>query len=356
MASKTAATPVDTWLESLWDAKGTDLLLTAGAYPLIRVDGDLRPADETGRRLAPEDTEAALHELLTDRQLETFAEGHELDFSFSWRGHARIRGNVFRQRGAVAIALRMIPRDIPSFADLGTPEIVQRFADMRQGLVFVTGPTGSGKSTTLASMIDWINHNRPVHIVTIEDPIEYVHEHGLAAVNQREVGEDTASFADALRAALREDPDVILVGEVRDLESIRFCLTLAETGHLVFATLHTNDTSQAMDRLIDVFPGDQQPQIRVQLASTLTGVVYQRLLPRVGGGMVAAYEVLVGTTPVRNLVKEAKSNQLRNQILTGQRDGMQTLEMSMTALVQAGVVAQEEAAARSLFPREVNAP
>jgi twitching motility protein PilT len=355
MASKTVATAVDTWLESLWDAKGTDLLLTAGAYPLIRVDGDLRPADETGRRLDPQDTEAALHELLSDRQRETFAEGHALDFSFSWRGHARIRGNVFRQRGAVAIALRMIPRDIPSFEDLGTPEIVQRFADMRQGLVFVTGPTGSGKSTTLASMIDWINRNRPVHIVTIEDPIEYVHEHGRAAVNQREVGEDTASFADALRAALREDPDVILVGEVRDLESIRFCLTLAETGHLVFATLHTNDTSQAMDRLIDVFPGDQQPQIRVQLASTLTGVVYQRLLPRIGGGMVAAYEVLVGTTPVRNLVKEAKSNQLRNQILTGQRDGMQTLEMSLTSLVKAGVVAQEEAVARSLFPREVNA-
>src|SRR3954454_13165730 len=346
---------VDTLLEALWDAKGTDLLLTAGARPLIRVDGDLRPAEGHDDPLSPEDTKAAAHELLSDRQREAFAEGHELDFSFSWRGHARIRGNAFRQRGAVAVALRMIPRDIPSFEDLGTPPVVQRFAKLRQGLVFVTGPTGSGKSTTLASMIHWINQNRPVHIVTIEDPIEYVHEHGVAAVNQREVGEDTASFAGALRAALREDPDVILVGEVRDLESIRFCLTLAETGHLVFATLHTNDTSQAMDRLIDVFPGDQQPQIRVQLASTLTGVVYQRLVPRIGGGQVAAYEVLVGTTPTRNLIKEAKTNQLRNQILTGQRDGMQTLEMSLTSLVKSGVVSQEEATARSLFAREINA-
>ena len=353
MPARAKAATVDALLESLWDAKGTDLLLTAGAFPLIRVDGALRPVDGIEQRLEPADTEAALGELLSDRQRDVFADGHELDFSFSWRGHARIRGNVFRQRGAVAIALRMIPRDIPSFDDLGTPAIVQRFAELRQGLVFVTGPTGSGKSTTLASMVDWINRNRPVHIVTIEDPIEYVHEHGCAAVNQREVGEDTASFAAALRAALREDPDVILVGEVRDLESIRFCLTLAETGHLVFATLHTNDTSQAMDRLIDVFPGDQQPQIRVQLASTLTGVVYQRLLPRIGGGMVAAYEVLVGTTPVRNLVKEAKTNQLRNQILTGQRDGMQTLEMSLTALVKAGLVSHEEAVARSQFPREV---
>jgi twitching motility protein PilT len=353
MASKGKATSVDALLESLWDAKGTDLLLTAGALPLIRVDGDLRPVEGVEQRLEPSDTDAALEELLSARQLEAFAEGHELDFSFSWRGHARIRGNAFRQRGAVAVALRMIPRDIPSFEDLGTPPVVQRFAEMRQGLVFVTGPTGSGKSTTLASMIDWINRNRPVHIVTIEDPIEYVHEHGRAAVNQREVGEDTGSFAGALRAALREDPDVILVGEVRDLESIRFCLTLAETGHLVFATLHTNDTSQAMDRLIDVFPGDQQPQIRVQLASTLSGVVYQRLLPRIGGGLVAAYEVLVGTTPVRNLVKEAKTNQLRNQILTGQRDGMQTLEMSLSALVKDGVVSHDEAVSRSVYPKDI---
>jgi twitching motility protein PilT len=230
---------------------------------------------------------------------------------------------------------------------------VQRFAELKQGLVFVTGPTGSGKSTTLASIIDWINTNRAVHIITVEDPIEYVHEHKRSAVNQREVGEDTETFAAALRSCLREDPDVILVGEMRDLESIRFALTLAETGHVVFATLHTNDTAQAVDRLIDVFPGDQQPQIRVQLASTLTGVVYQRLVPRIDGGMVAAYEVLTGTVPVRNLVKEGKASQLRNNIVMGMHDGMQTLEMSLTELVAAGVVSYEDAVARSLFPRDV---
>jgi twitching motility protein PilT len=276
-----------------------------------------------------------------------------MDFSFSWRGDARIRGNAFRQRGAVAVALRMIPRTIPSFDELGTPDLVRRFAELKQGLVFVTGPTGSGKSTTLASIIDWINTNRAVHVITVEDPIEYVHQHKRSAVNQREVGEDTDSFASALRSCLREDPDVILVGEMRDLESIRFALTLAETGHVVFGTLHTNDTAQAVDRLIDVFPGDQQPQIRVQLASSLTGVIYQRLVPRIGGGMVAAYEVLYGNTPVRNLVKEGKSSQLRNQIVTGQRDGMQTLEMSLTELVGAGVVSYDEAVARSLYPRDV---
>ena len=343
---------VDHLLQALWSAGGTDLLLTAGTAPLLRVDGELRPADGSAV-LTPDDTLALAESLLTDRQRETFAASNELDFSFSWRGNARVRGNAFRQRGAVAVALRMIPRDIPTFDQLGLPLVVQRFAALKQGLVFVTGPTGSGKSTTLASMIDWINTNRAVHMLTIEDPIEYVHEHKRSAVNQREVGEDTESFPQALRSALREDPDVILVGEMRDLESIRFALTLAETGHLVFATLHTNDTAQAVDRLIDVFPGDQQPQVRVQLASTLTGVVYQRLLPRVGGGLVAAYEVLVGTTPVRNLVKEGKTNQLRNQIITGQRDGMQTLEQSLNALIAAGTITYDEAVTRSLYPRDV---
>jgi twitching motility protein PilT len=306
--------------------------------------------------LTEADTASMADALFTDSQRETFSAGNELDFSFSWRRDARIRGNAFRQRGAVAVALRMIPRQIPTFDELGTPDAVRRFAELKQGLVFVTGPTGSGKSTTLATIIDWINTNRAVHIITVEDPIEFVHEHKRSAVNQREVGEDTDTFADALRSCLREDPDVILVGEMRDLESIRFALTLAETGHVVFGTLHTNDTAQAVDRLIDVFPGDQQPQIRVQLASSLTGVIYQRLIPKIGGGMVAAYEVLTGTTPVRNLVKEGKANQLRNQIVTGSREGMQTLEMSLTELVAAGVVSYDEAVARSLFPRDVKRP
>jgi twitching motility protein PilT len=343
---------VDGLIDQLWTAGGTDLLLTAGIAPLLRVNGELSPVPGHPA-LTAVDTAAIADALMSDSQRDTFKDGREMDFSFSWRGDARIRGNAFRQRGAVAVALRMIPRTIPSFDELGTPDLVRRFAELKQGLVFVTGPTGSGKSTTLASIIDWINTNRAVHIITVEDPIEYVHDHKRSAVSQREVGQDTETFADALRSCLREDPDVILVGEMRDLESIRFALTLAETGHLVFGTLHTNDTAQAVDRLIDVFPGDQQAQVRVQLASTLTGVVYQRLVPRVGGGMVAAYEVLYGNTSVRNLVKEGKSGQLRNQIVTGQRDGMQTLEQSLTHLVAAGVVSYDEAVARSPYPRDV---
>ena len=343
---------VDLLLTELWHAGGSDLLLTVGAPPLLRVDGTLRPAE--GRPpLTPDDTERLALSLLDDRQRAGQAVGAEVDFSFTWRDTARVRGNAFRQKGAVAVALRVVPRAIPSFDDLRIPWAVRDLGKASQGLVFVTGPTGSGKSTTLASLVDWINANRAVHILTIEDPIEYLHDHQRSAVSQREVGGDTESFPHALRSALREDPDVILVGEMRDLESIRFALTLAETGHLVLATLHTNDTSQAVDRLVDVFPADQQPQIRVQLASTLTAIVHQRLLPRIGGGMVAAHEVLLATPPVRNLVKEGKSNQLRNQIVTGLGLGMQTLEMSLVGLLDAGLVSSEEALARAAFPREV---
>jgi twitching motility protein PilT len=346
---------LDSLVATLWQARGTDLLLTAGASPLIRVDGDLQPVHDTPV-LSGTDTEQAAMLLLSDKQRAVFDTGSEVDFSFSWRGTARIRGNAFRQRGEVAVALRIIPRAIPSFDDIRLPASVRGFAALRQGLVFVTGPTGSGKSTTLASIIDAVNMTRALHILTIEDPIEYMHDHKRAAVSQREVGEDTDSFAHALRSALREDPDVILVGEMRDLESIRFALTLAETGHLVFATLHTNDTSQAIDRLVDVFPAEQQPQIRVQLANTLTGVVYQRLMPRLGGGMVAAHEVLIANSPVRNLIKEGKTNQLRNQLVTGQNVGMQTLELSLNELVQSGMVGYDEAAQRSLFPGEIDRP
>jgi len=343
---------METLLAALWSAKGTDLLVTAGSPPLIRVDGDLRTLTEYDP-LTSLDTADMVDSLLSPRLREQFAGSTDIDFSFSWQGKARIRGNAFRQRDTVAVALRLIPRYIPSFDQLGLPVAVRKFATIKQGLVLVTGPTGSGKSTTLASVIDWINAHRNAHVLTIEDPIEYVHDHSKSAVNQREVGTDTESFASALRAALREDPDVLLVGEMRDLESIRFALTLAETGHLVLATLHTNDSAQAVDRLIDVFPGDQQPQIRVQLASCLTGVVYQRLVPKVGGGLTAAYEVLVATTPIRNLIKEGKTNQLRNAVLTGQRDGMQTLEAALSTLVMAGVVSYDEAISRSLYPKDV---
>jgi twitching motility protein PilT len=352
MADTMALASVDVLLEVLWQAEGTDLLLTAGAPPLVRVDGELLPvADQP--ELRPADPRELVHALLSERQQERLAAGADVDFSFSWGGRARVRGNAFRQQDSVAVALRVIPRYIPTFDQLGLPPGVRRFSTLNQGLVLVTGPTGSGKSTTLASLIDWMNNHRALHILTIEDPIEFVHYHRRSAVNQRQVGTDTDSFADALRSALREDPDVLLVGEIRDLESIRFALTLAETGHLLFATLHTNDTAQAIDRLIDVFPPEQQQQIRVQLASTLTGVVYQRLLPRVGGGRVAAFEVLIATPPVRNLVKEGKTNQIRNMIVTGQRDGMQTLEASLGQLVLAGAVSYEEAASRSLYPREI---
>ena len=345
---------LDALLEKLWILQGTDLLLTVGLPPMVRVQGELIALDDHAV-LTEHDCRQLLGDVLSREQQDVWAERHEFDFAFSWRENARIRGNAFTQRGNTAIALRMIPRLIPTPEDLGLPQIVRQLARQHQGLILVTGPTGSGKSTTLASLIDLINEHRGCHIVTIEDPIEYVHDHKLAAVNQREVGSDTASFPDALRSVLREDPDVLLVGEMRDLESIQFALTVAETGHLVFATLHTNDTAQSIGRMIDVFPAEQQAQIRVQLAAALSCVVYQRLIPRVGGGMVAAYEVLVATPAVRNLIKESKTHQLRNSVLTGTRDGMSTLEQSLSALVQDGVVTFEDAAARSLYPKDIDA-
>lgn len=345
----------DQLLEGLWESKGTDLLLSTGVCPMVRIDGDLRPEEGFGP-LSKGDAESVLQSLVTADQLSRFEAGQEVDFSFTWRGLARLRGNAFRTRGEVGLSLRLVPHAIPSFEDLGLPYVMDRFALLHQGLVLVTGPTGSGKSTTLASVIDRINSQRPCHILTIEDPVEYVYENKLAVVNQREVGTDTASFPTALRAALREDPDVLLVGEMRDLESIAFALTLAETGHLVFATLHTNDTAQALDRIVDVFPADRQNQVRVQLANALTGIVYQRLLPRVAGGLVAAYEVLVATSAVRNLIKEGKTNQLRNVVSTHSADGMQTLESDLATLVQEGVVDLDTARLVSLYPKEVRVP
>jgi twitching motility protein PilT len=343
---------IDALLEALWQAGGTDLLLTAGLPPQFRVHGDLRPVPDQPK-LSGIDTEALLAEVLSPAQFSAFAGQHEYDFSFSWREEARIRGNAFTQRDQTTVALRMIPRQVPTMEQLGLPPVIEKFTQQHQGLVLVTGPTGSGKSTTLAAMIDRINTQRACHILTIEDPIEYVHEHKRSAVSQREVGSDTASFPDALRAALREDPDVLLVGEMRDLESIQFALTIAETGHLVFATLHTNDTAQALSRIVDVFPAEQQAQVRVQLAAALTGIVYQRLLPRTGGGMIAAYEVLVATSPVRGLIKEGKTHQLRNTLLTGQRDGMVTFEQSLSALVQQNQISYDDALARSLYPKDI---
>ena len=347
---------IDALLEALWRAGGTDLLLTVGQGPQVRVNGQLAgvygyPA------LTTQDTDVFLAELLTPAEADALGHRMEYDFSFSWRDNARVRGNVFSQRGHTAIALRVIPRQVPTMDQLGLPATLRTFTQQHQGLVLVTGPTGSGKSTTLAAMINEINATRACHILTIEDPIEYVHDHRRATVNQREVGSDTASFSDALRGALRADPDVLLVGEMRDLESIQFALSIAETGHLVFASLHTNDTSQALARIIDVFPAEQQAQVRTQLAAALTGIVYQRLIPRASGnGLVAAYEVMIANTAVRNLIKEGKTHQLRNSLVTGQKEGMVSFEQSVSAMVHDGVISYEDAVSRSLYPKEVEAP
>lgn len=350
--AKTAA--IKELLDALWEEKGTDLLLTAGSAPLLRVDGQLRRV--AGHPvLQAADTETMIMGLLGGDLGAKFEHEKQIDFSFGWDDKARIRGNAFRQRGTLALALRIIPMAIPTFEELGLPPAASRWVKLPQGFVVVVGATGSGKSTSLAAMIDQINEHRAVHIISIEDPIEYVHDHKLAAVEQREVGEDTESFAAALRSVLREDPDVLLVGEMRDPESIAAALTIAETGHLVFASLHANETAQAVDRIVDVFPGDEQPQIRLQLANTLAGMLYQTLVPKIGGGRVAAFEVLMGTVAVRNLIREGKSRQIRNVVATSQRDGMNTLEASLSTLVANGLINLEDALARSVYPKEVTA-
>ena len=291
--------------------------------------------------------------MLTADQEATLEEHQDVDFSLTWRDRARLRGSAFHQRGELALALRMIPSEIPNFEELGLPPIAEWLARLPRGLVLLTGPTGSGKSTTLASIIARINETRALHILTIEDPVEYVHDHNLSAVNQREIGVDSPSFERALRSALREDPDVLLVGEMRDLESIQLALTLAETGHLVFSTLHTNDAAQAIDRIIDVFPAYRQEQIRVQLAASLGAVIAQRLVPKMGGGMVAAFEILIANNPVRNLIREGKTNQLLNVITTSQQEGMCTLESSLVDLIRSEIVTYDDAMAISAHPKEL---
>jgi twitching motility protein PilT len=348
-------TAIDHWLYKMVDAGGSDLIITANARPRVRVDGDLVPI-EGEPALEPEQcTQMIMGMLNEDLQAQLIAE-REIDLAFAWRDQVRFRANVFHQQGELAVALRLIPGRVPTMAELGLPTAIESFCVLPQGLVLVTGPTGSGKSTTLAAMIDAINEHRPCHILTIEDPIEYVHNHKLSLVNHREVGVDTETFDRALRAALREDPDVILVGELRDTETIAFALTAAETGHLVFATMHTNDASQAIDRVIDVFPVERQSQVRVQLAAVLNGVIAQRLVPRIGGGMVAAFEVLLAGSAIRNVIREGKTHQLRNLLAQGAREGMQTLERSLTDLVAAGVISYDDAIARAVYPRDVRAP
>ncbi len=347
-------TAVASLLDAVQRLGASDLHLLPGLPPLVRVNGQLVPI-EGESVLMGGDVQAMAAGLLDERVDRLDVDG-DVDFSFSWRDHSRFRGNAYRHSDSVALALRAIPLQIPSLDELGVPAVVRSFLSGPSGLVIVTGPTGAGKSTTLASMIDRINAERAAHILTLEDPIEYVFQHRRSVVTQREVGADVPSFERGLRAALREDPDVVFVGEMRDVESIQATLTIAETGHLVLASLHTNDTAQAVDRIVDVFPAERRPQIQLQLASTLQGIVFQRLLPRVDGTrQVAAFEVLVANHAVRNLVREGRSRQLRNVVATGQADGMQTLEQSLSALVESGAVAQETAVAASLHPKEISA-
>ncbi|MGY4388187.1 type IV pilus twitching motility protein PilT [Streptomyces sp. TE12347] len=349
-----SAAVIDHLLGELWERGGSDLLLTAGSAPFLRVDGALRPVE--GAALTEPEVDRLVTGVLGEELTERFRRERQVDFAFSWGARARLRGNAFVQRGASALALRIIPFTVPSPEQLGLPPVVVGWAGMPRGLVLVTGPTGSGKSTSLAALLDHVNTHRSAHILTIEDPIEYLHRHKRSAVSQREIGTDTDSFPAALRAALREDPDVLLLGEMRDPESISAALTIAETGHLVFATLHTNDASQTLDRIVDVFPAEQQPQIRLQLAHTLVGILTQCLIPRGGGGRVAAFEVLVGTSAIRNLIREGKTRQIRNMIATGHRDGMRTLEAGINALVTAGTVAYEEAVLHTAYPEDIQRP
>jgi twitching motility protein PilT len=344
--------PIAHYVEEVVRLGATDLLLAPASPPRVRVDGHLRPIEGT-TPLDPEQLQRTLLSMLPDDLRADLLTDKELDFSFSYLDSHRFRANCFVQQGSLALSLRAIPLAIPTPDELRLPSSLAGICELPQGFVLVTGPTGSGKSTTLASLIDYINRRRAVHILTIEDPIEYLHRHNVAAVSQREVGIDTNSFERALRSALREDPDVILVGEMRDPETIQFALTLAETGHLVFATLHTNDAAQALDRISDVFPPERQTQIKVQLAASLAAVVSQRLVPKVDGGLVAAFEVLLATPAVRNLVREGNSHQLRNVMHSSRAQGMQTLETGLNDLVAAGAISYEEAVARALHPKEI---
>jgi twitching motility protein PilT len=341
-------------LQSTVAAGASDLHLSVGRPPSARRDGLLIPFEGVGV-LTPHDTERIVDSLLEDFQRKELDEVQQVDFSFGLEGLGRFRANAYKQRNSLALALRVIPYRVRSLEELGAPAAAIDLLNRPFGLILVVGPTGSGKSTTLAAMIDRVNETKPLHILTIEDPVEYLHTHKMSMVNQREVGTDVLSFTDGLRSALREDPDVILLGEMRDLDSIAITLTLAETGHLVFATLHTNDASQALDRIVDVFPAERRDQIQIMLAGSLQGVISQRLLPAEGGGRVAAYEVLMANDAVRNLLREGKTRQLRNTMISAQQEGMQTIEMDLARLVASGIISFETAASVSAYPKEIMA-
>jgi twitching motility protein PilT len=344
---------IDTLLEQMVAHNASDLHLTVGSPPVLRMRGQLHRLDQHAR-LSADDTRQLLYRILSTEQQKVLEQNRQIDLSYSIPGLARFRVNIYSQRESLAGAFRLIPTDLKTLEELGVPKSLYQFCDKPRGLVLVTGPTGSGKSTTLAALIDEINRNRADHIVTIEDPIEFLHKHKRCIVNQRELGPDAVSFAEALRGALRQDPDVILLGEMRDLETIGTALTAAETGHLVFATLHTQDASSTVDRLIDVFPAAQQGQIRTQIAGTLQGVVTQTLVPTADGqGRVPAVEILFPDDAVRNLIRQSKIEQVYSVMQTGTARGMQTLEQSLAELVLRGTVDQDVALSRSSKPEQL---
>ena len=340
-------------LVAMAEHSASDLHITAGTAPTLRVHGHLVPLDYPP--LDPEQTKALAYSLITAEQRERFEANYELDFSYGVQGLSRYRVNVYRQRGAVGVAVRSIPHQPKSFQELGLPnDMCTSLIQKHKGLVLVTGPTGHGKTTTMAAMIDRINRERDVHIVTVEDPLEYLFQHQKALVNQREVGNDTHSFPAALKYVLRQDPDVVLIGEMRDLETIQAALTIAETGHLTFATLHTNSCAQSVDRIIDVFPPHQQSQVRAQLALVLEAVFNQLLIPRRDGkGRVLAMEILAATPAIRNMIREEKVHQIYSAMQAGQKFGMLTMNQSLATLYLRGHISRQEAMSRSLFPEEL---
>ncbi len=328
---------------------GSDLHITVGVPPMMRLNGRLTPLEPGS--LTAKETRESVYTMMTEDQRAALERDWEFDFAYSIPGRARFRVNAYFQRNSVGAAFRLIPMEIRSVRELGLPPILEELALKPRGLVLVTGPTGSGKSTTLAAMIDFVNENREDHIMTVEDPIEYLHNHRKAMINQREVGADTKSFANALKFVLRQDPDVILIGEMRDLETVAAALTAAETGHLVFATLHTQDATQTVDRVIDVFPPYQQQQIRVQLSGTLQGIVSQQLLPTADGcGRVVVSEVLIPTSGIRNLIREGKTHQLATAMQTGSQHGMVTMDSSLADRYRQGMITLETAMQRAVDP------
>jgi twitching motility protein PilT len=339
-------------LEEMLEKEASDLHITAGERPKLRIDGDITDSAVTDV-MSPKDTLHLAYSVLTENQKKRFETEDELDFSFGIQNLARFRGNVFKQRGCVSMVIRMIPFNVRTFQELGLPPVIAKLAERPRGLILVTGPTGSGKSTTLAAIIDKINKERKGHIITVEDPIEFIHRHQACIVNQREIGTDTKSFANALKYALREDPDVILVGEMRDLETIAAALTIAETGHLALATLHTNSAAESINRIIDVFPSNQQSQVRAQLAFVLEGVITQTLLPKARGrGRVMACEIMVATPAIRALIRDDKIHQIYSAMQSGKKHGMQTMNDALYQLFTNREVNQEECERVSSDPKE----